>query len=160
MQTSYIFHPKYGHEIVMKVIACFVDEFLEWRQNGFSWHLNKCVDHKGWVVLEAYPEDDSSQCFTETCFSEDPLTASQLADSMMVLLTEDEVAYESSNIAEGHILYEAELSAVLGALSKAGTRVYSPYGDKVWSFKVGDTSVGKDSKRVSILGHLLTQEAA
>ena len=160
MQTSYIFHPKYGLDIINKVLTCFIDEFLDWRGNGYAWHVTKCPDHEGWVVLEAYPEDGNTDCFSETCYTEESLTASQLTDSMMVLLVENDVAYESDDDVKGYALYETEISEVLAALSKTDTRVYSPYGDKVWSFKVGDTSVGKDSKRVSLLDYLLTQEAA
>lgn len=160
MQTSYIFYPKYGYEIIMKVLSCFIDEFLRWRDNGYSWHLSKCADHEGWMVLEACPDAEHPDGFTETCFDDESLTASQLTDSMMILLTEDDVAYKSGDDIDGYTLYETEISEVLAVLSKTGTRVYSPYGDKVWSFKVGDTSAGKDSKRVSLLDYLLTQETA
>jgi hypothetical protein len=160
MQTSYIFYPKYGYEIVMKVLTCFINEFLCWHDNGFEWGLSKCQDHEGWMVLEAYPEDGNTEYFTETCFTEDSLTARQLTDSMMILLTENGTAYKSDDDIDGYALYETEITEVLAALSKTGTRIYSPYSDKVWSFKAGMPLAEQDSKRQSILDLVFPKQAA
>jgi hypothetical protein len=56
----------------------------------------------------------------------------------------------------GYSLYEVDINEVIATLSEIGTRIYSPYGAKVWSKLVGDGHC----KRESLLDLLLTQEAA
>ncbi len=159
MQSSYIFKPKYGLEITKRVLGCFVRDYLSWEENGYDFNIRK-VDskHEGWLTLEAWPEHPGGEYFSETSFVEDPITNKQLTEDMLVLLTGDGPAYEEDRDEQepGYSLYEVEISEVLAALSEVGTRVYSPFGAKIWSLRVGDGH----SKREPLLDLLLTQEAA
>ncbi len=157
MQSSFMFKPKYGIEIVNKVLKCFVEDYLDWYSNGYDWSLRKVESkHEGWLILEVWPEEASSY-FTETSFIEDPITNEQLTKDMFVLLTENGPAFKDGDDSEEiYSLYEVDLSEVIVALSQTGTRVYSPYGAKVWSIRVGDG----ESKREPLLDLFLTQEAA
>tara|TARA_B100000287_G_C20519460_1_gene736318 strand:+ start:544 stop:1002 length:459 start_codon:yes stop_codon:yes gene_type:complete len=152
-----MFKPKYGIEIVNKVLKCFVEDYLDWYSNGYDWSLRKVESkHEGWLILEVWPEEASSY-FTETSFIEDPITNEQLTKDMFVLLTENGPAFKDGDDSEEiYSLYEVDLSEVIVALSQTGTRVYSPYGAKVWSIRVGDG----ESKREPLLDLFLTQEAA
>ena len=157
MQSSFMFKPKYGIEIVNKVLKCFVEDYLDWYSNGYDWSLRKVESkHEGWLILEVWPEEASSY-FTETSFIEDPITNEQLTKDMFVLLTENGPAFKDGDDSEEiYSLYEVDLSEVIVALSQTGTRVFSPYGAKVWSIRVGDG----ESKREPLLDLFLTQEAA
>ena len=163
MQSTYMFKPKYGAPIVNKVLKCFVEDYLDWYSNGYDWHIRK-VDskHEGWWILEVWPEESSSY-FTETSFIEDPITNEQLTADMFVLLTEDDgpaFMMDENSPEDGYSLYEVDINEVIATLSEVGTRIYSPYGAKVWSLKVGAKSGEKACKRESLLDLLLTQEAA
>ena len=160
MQTSFIFKPKYGIEIIRKVLACFIDDYLHWRDNGYDWSLRKVdSEHEGWLILEAYPEEHSDY-FTEVSYEEDPITPERLTENMMVLLTEKDgpaSMQEFSDGRSGYSLYEVEIHEVIAALSEVGTRVYSPYGgEKIFSIRVGDG----EARRESLLDMLLSKEAA
>ena len=160
MQTSFMFKPKYGIEIIRKVLGCFIDDYLRWPENGYDWNLRKVdSEHEGWLTLEAYPEEHS-EYYTELSFEEDPITPEQLTENMMVLLTEKGgPAYmqEFEDGSNGYSLYEVEIHEVIAALSEVGTRVYSPYGgEKIFSIRVGDGDV----KREPLLDMLLSRQAA
>jgi hypothetical protein len=160
MQTSFIFKPKYGIEIIRKVLGCFINDYLCWHDNGYSWDIRKVdSEHEGWLTLEAYPEEHSDY-FTETSFEEDPITPERLTEDMMVLLTEKDgpaSMQEFSDGKSGYSLYEVEIHEVVAALSEVGTRVYSPYGgEKIFSIRVGDGEV----RRESLLDMLLSKETA
>jgi len=155
-----MFKPKYGIEIIRKVLGCFIDDYLRWPENGYDWNLRKVdSEHEGWLTLEAYPEEHS-EYYTELSFEEDPITPEQLTENMMVLLTEKGgPAYmqEFEDGSNGYSLYEVEIHEVIAALSEVGTRVYSPYGgEKIFSIRVGDGDV----KREPLLDMLLSREAA
>ena len=136
MQSSYMFKPKYGIEIIRKVLGCFVNEYLDWHHNGYDWSLRK-VDskHEGWLILEAWPEQPGGEYFSESSFVEEPITNRQLTEDMLVLLTEDGPAFliDEATPEYGYSLYEVDISDILIALAQTGTRVFSPYGAKVWS---------------------------
>ena len=160
MQSTYMFKPKYGIEIIKKVLGCFVDDYLNWGHNGYEWSIRK-VDskHEGWLILEAWPEHPGGEYFSETSFVDEPITNKQLTEDMFVLLTEDGPAFKEEygdDGEEGYSLYEVEIIDVIVALSQVGTRVFSPYGAKVWSIRVGS---GK-ANREPLLDLLLSKKAA
>ena len=158
MQSSFMFKPKYGIEIIRKVLKCFVEDYLDWYSNGYDWTLRKVESkHEGWLILEVWPEGDTTGYYNEMSHIEDPITNEQLTADMLVLLTENGPAFKDGDEdGESYSLYEVDLSEVLISLAQTGTRVFSPYGAKVWSIRVGDG----ESKREPLLDLLLTQEAA
>ena len=164
MQSSFMFKPKYGIEIIKKVLKRFVEDYLDWYSNGWDWTLRRVESkHEGWLILEVWPEGDTTGYYNETSYIEDPITNRQLTEDMFVLLTEDAgpaFMVDEDSPEDGYSLYEVEINEVIATLSEVGTRIYSPYGAKVWSLKVGAKSGEKACKRESLLDLLLTQEAA
>ena len=160
MQSTWMFKPKYDTPIVMKVLRRICDDYLNWETHGYDWTLKPAKSEQdGWFNLEVWPEGEYTNYFTETIFSEDPIPADQLTNDMLVLLTGDNgPAYidDSEDGEEQWALCDVELSSVICALSEAGTSIYSPYGDKVFSMRVGDGEV----KRQPLLDMLLTADAA
>ncbi len=166
MQSSWMFYPKYGEDVVKKVLGCFVNEYLNWADNGYDWYLSKCDSkQEGWMKLEVTPEEYTGEYFSETSFNEDPIPASHLVDNMLILLTEggkESPAYKpdywkDTDNKDDYTLYETELCDVIACLCKEDTRIYSPYADKVWSMKVAPYGQ-RDPKRESILDLLLSQD--
>ena len=163
MQSTYMFKPKYGIEIIKKVLKRFVEDYLDWYSNGYDWTLKRVESkHEGWLILEVWPEHPGGEYFSESSFIEEPITNKQLTEDMLVLLTEDggpAFMIDEDTPEDGYSLYEVEISDVIATLSEIGTRVFSPYGDKVWSRLVGAKG-NKACKREPLLDLLLTQEAA
>ena len=160
MQSTWMFKPKYDTPILMKVLGRVCNDYLNWEDHGYDWTLKpaKC-EQDGWFNLEVWPEGEYVNYFTETIFSDEPIPTEHLTDDMLVLLTGDNgPAYidDSEDGEEQWALCDVELSSVICALSEAGTSIYSPYGDKVFSMRVGDGEV----KRQPLLDMLLTAEAA
>ena len=162
MQSTWMFKPKYDTPILMKVLGRVCNDYLNWEDHGYDWTLKpaKC-EQDGWFNLEVWPEGEYVNYFTETIFSDEPIPTEHLTDDMLVLLTGDNgPAYIDDSFSEDGeeqwALCDVELSSVICALSEAGTSIYSPYGDKVFSMRVGDGEV----KRQPLLDMLLTAEAA
>ena len=160
MQSTWMFKPKYDTPIVMKVLRRICNHYLNWEDHGYDWTLKpaKC-EQDGWYTLEVWPEAEHAEWFTETIHTDEPIPTEHLTDDMLVLLTGDNgPAYidDSEDGEEQWALCDVELSSVICALSEAGTSIYSPYGDKVFSMRVGDGEV----KRQPLLDMLLTAEAA
>lgn len=136
MESYWFFNPKYGHEIVQKVLNCFVSYFLSWEDNGYYWSIDKMSNHNGWFRLSASP-DGNTEYYTETCFTDDPISGKQLTEDMLILLTgENGCAHENCDPEVSDdtdwTLEEVDISEVLRCLSTKGTHIYAPYGDRLW----------------------------
>jgi hypothetical protein len=160
MESHWYFYPKYGYDIIQKVVSCFVNEYLSWEDNGYYWNLSKMPNHNGWFRLSASP-DGNTDYFTETCFDDEPISGKQLTEDMLILLTgENGCAQEncdpdvSDNV--DWTLEETCLDEVLMCLSAEGTHVYAPCGNKLWMCSV-DTG---NSKMADMFDFILTQKVA
>tara|TARA_B100000941_G_scaffold16099_1_gene9797 strand:+ start:493 stop:984 length:492 start_codon:yes stop_codon:yes gene_type:complete len=163
MQSTWMFKPKYSVEVVQKVLKRICDYYLNWEDHGYEWTLRKAnCKQEGWLSLEVWPHENT-QYFTETIFNEEPLTAQELTEDMLILLTDGpNAAAYCEPTADGEtdwLLLDVELSDILASLSQIDTSIYSPYGDKVYCLPVTSLA-GKEPKRPALLDLLLTAEAA
>ena len=164
MQSTWMFKPKYGVEVVQKVLNRVCNYYLNWEDHGYEWTLRKAnCKAEGWLSLEVWPLENT-QYFTETVFSEEPLSAQELTEDMLILLTNghNPAAY-CEPTADGEtdwLLLDVELSDVLASLSQLDTSIYSPYGDKVFCMPVTRLAERKSPKRPALLDLLLTAEVA
>ena len=163
MQSTWMFKPKYSTEVVQKVLKRICDYYLNWEDHGYEWTLRKTnCKAEGWLSLEVWPLENT-QYFTETVFNEEPLSAQELTEHMLILLTDGPLAaaYREPT-ADGEtdwLLLDVELSDILVSLSQLGTNIYSPYGDKVFCLPVSADKT-KTPERPALLDLLLTAEAA
>ena len=160
MESHWFFNPKYGQDIVQKVVGCFVNEYLSWEHNGYVWDINKLPNHDGWFRLYAHP-DGRADYYTETCFDDAPISGKQLTEDMLILLTgENGCAQENCDPEVSDktdwSLEEVDLSEVLRCLSTKGTHIYAPCGGKLWMRSV-DT--GKH-EMADMLDFILTRKVA
>ena len=159
MQSDWFFYPKYGPDIVRKVVSCFVNEYLSWEHNGYYWSMDKMPNHDGWFRLSASP-DGNTDNYTETCFDDDALTGKQLTDDMLILLTGENGCASEHNSEDPDnndwTLEEVAIDEVLSCLSTKGTHIYAPCGDKLWMRSV-DT--GKH-EMTDMLDFILTRKVA
>ena len=162
MLTSYIFKPKYGVEIAAKIITRFCNEFLCYQDEGFYVHWrNNTLLHEnklpeGYVEFWVETENGNMDAFTETCFSDEPLTAHDLTDSFFALLDDDfwEDDIEGNKL---YSFYECELSEVVSAVSAENSRVVSFDGGRnAWVYEKHTTTGGR-YHRIDMLEHILTQ---
>ena len=162
MHSSWIFKPKYGADIYKKVLRQFVNEFLSWFENGIDWHTTVLKD--GWVEMQASCDGGGSlEYYAETCFSDTPLTGTDLTEHMMILLVEagvvnkyDVESLDDGNPSQEYSLEDVDICQVIAALSEQDTNVYSPWGSKCWVYPVGPGP----AKTVDMLDVLLTLQAA
>ena len=159
MQSSWFFYPKYGTDIVEKVVGCFVNDYLSWGHNGYYWSITTMPERPGWFRLSASP-DGNTDYYTETCFIDDAITGKDLTDNMLVLLTgQDGCAQEYSPDDPDNndwTLEEVCVDEVLMCLSAEGTHIYAPCGEKLWMRSV-DT--GKH-EMMDMLDFILTRKVA
>ena len=138
MQSHWFFYPKYGTDIVEKVVGCFVNDYLSWGHNGYYWSITSIPNRPGWLHLSVSP-DGNTDYYTETCFIEDAISGLDLTDNMLILLTgEDGCAqlYDPDIPGNGWCLEGVSVDEVLMCLSAEGTHVYAPYGEKLWMLSV------------------------
>ena len=158
MQSDWFFYPKYGTDIVDKVVSCFVNEHLSWEHNGYYWRIESVSNHNGWFHLYVHP-DGNSDYYTETCFTEDAISGKDLTENMLILLTGENGCaqlYDPDIPGNGWCLEEASVDEVLKCLSAEGTHIYAPCGDKLWMRSV-DT--GKH-EMTDMLDFILTHKVA
>jgi len=160
MQSDWFFYPKYGPDIIQKVVSCFVNEYLSWYDNGYYWSMDKMPNHAGWFRLSASP-DGNTDFYTETCFDDGPISGKQLTEDMLILLTgENGCAHENCDPEVSDktdwSLEEVDLSEVLRCLSTKGTHIYAPCGDRLWMRSV-DT--GKH-EMTDMMDFILTRKVA
>ena len=127
--------PKYGPEIVHKVLRCFCDDYLRWYEYGIEWSVTPLKSKEGWYELSANPSYDgaSLEGWSETAYSDEPLTSKELTEDMMILLVEAEVAYQQE---DGYILEDVELTNVIAALSDEDSHVFSPWNNRCFVYNV------------------------
>ena len=144
--SHFMFKPKYGIEIVDKVLSCFCNDHLRWYDYGVDWSITPMKDREGWYELCASPnyEGASLEGFTETCFSDEPLTGRELTENMMILLVEDGIAWninmDHPENAPEYSLEDVELTNVIAALSDEDSHVFSPWDNRcfVYNVKTGE----------------------
>ena len=160
MQADWFFYPKYGPDIVQKVVGCFLDEYLSWNHNGYDWGIDKLAGRDGWYRLYAHP-DGNTDYYTETCFMDEPISGKQLTEDMLILLTgENGCAQENCDPEVSDKTYwtleEVCVDEVLSCLSAKGTHIYAPCGDKLWM-----RSVDADKhEMIDMLDFILTRKVA
>ena len=160
MQSDWFFYPKYGADIIQKVVSCFVNEYLSWYDNGYYWSMDKMPNHAGWFRLSASP-DGNTDFYTETCFDDEPISGKQLTEDMLILLTgENGCAHENCDPEVSDktdwSLEEVAIDEVLSCLSTKGTHIYAPCGDRLWMRSV-DT--GKH-EMTDMMDFILTRKVA
>ena len=158
MQSDWFFYPKYGLDIVQKVVSCFVNEYLSWNHNGYYWNIDKLPNRDGWFRLSVHP-DGNTDYYTETCFTEDAISGKDLTENMLILLTGENGCaqlYDPDIPGNGWCLEEASVDEVLTCLSAEGTHIYAPCGEKLWMRSV-DT--GKH-EMMDMLDFILTRKVA
>tara|TARA_A100001515_G_C4422487_1_gene160879 strand:- start:24 stop:515 length:492 start_codon:yes stop_codon:yes gene_type:complete len=163
MQSTWMFKPKYSVEVVQKVLKRICNYHLNWEDHGYEWTLRKAkCEQEGWLSLEVWPHENT-QYFSETIFNEDPLTAQELTEDMLILLTDgpNAAAYKEDgpDSDTDWMLLDVELSDILASLSQLDTNIYSPYGDKVYCLPVTSLA-GREPKRPALLDLLLTAAPA
>ncbi len=135
----YMFKPKYGPEIINKVLECFCDHWLNWWDCGAEWSIAKLKGKEGWYELYANPDYESSiSGFSETVFTDAEIPTEQLTDSMMVLLVEAGVAfkYEDADPDAGYVLEDVELTNVIAALADEDSHVFSAWDNRCYTMNV------------------------
>ena len=159
MQSDWFFYPKYGPDIIQKVVSCFVNEYLSWYDNGYYWSMDKMPNHAGWFRLSASP-DGNTDYYTETCFTEDAISGKDLTDNMLILLTGENGCanqYDPDDSDNNDwTLEEVCIDEVLMCLSAEGTHIYAPCGEKLWMRSV-DT--GKH-EMMDMMDFILTRKVA
>ena len=149
MQSSWFFYPKYGADIVEKVLTCFVDDYLSWQP----------PNRPGWMHLAASP-DGNCDYYTETCFLDTAITGKELTDNMLILLTgQGGCAQEYSPDDPDNndwTLEEVCVDEVLMCLSAEGTHIYAPCGEKLWMRSV-DTG---RHEMMDMIDFILTRKVA
>ena len=158
MQSDWFFYPKYGTDIVDKVVSCFVNEHLSWEHNGYYWRIESVSNHNGWFHLYVHP-DGNSDYYTETCFTEDAISGKDLTENMLILLTGENGCaqlYDPDIPGNGWCLEEASVDEVLKCLSAEGTHIYAPCGEKLWMRSV-DTN---KHEMMDMMDFILTRKVA
>ena len=160
MHSSWMFKPRFGEAIIKKVLTRICNDYLHWWEHGYEWSLGSCASsgHPDWLKLEVFPSGDTNQYFTETVYSEEPLSASELTEDMLILLTSGKqaCAHEHDPGDGQWYLEDVELCSILCSLAAEDSNVYSPYADKVFCMRAGTG----ETSRPSLLNLLLTAEAA
>jgi len=158
VQSDWFFYPKYGTDIVDKVVSCFVNEHLSWEHNGYYWRIESVSNHNGWFHLYVHP-DGNSDYYTETCFTEDAISGKDLTENMLILLTGENGCaqlYDPDIPGNGWCLEEASVDEVLKCLSAEGTHIYAPCGEKLWMRSV-DTN---KHEMMDMMDFILTRKVA
>ena len=159
MQSSWMFKPKYGIDIVNKVINCFAESYLDWNHNGVDWRLTP-TSKKDWYCMDVWIDSGHCEYYSETSFSDEPISGTDLTDGLLVLLVEAGVAnnYPEDEDPNNWYLEDVDITEVLAALCEDGTSVFAPAGAKCYIYPVGNSK--KTPRHVDLLDALFTLEAA
>ena len=164
--ASYIFKPKHGPELAMKVINRFCDDFLHYDHEGFylHWRTSKSIKASGMGTRRPLPEGfveftietdaGNLEAWSETCYSERELEAGDLTESFYALLPEDFWYTDEEGKAEYHF-YERELAEVVAGLSDDDSRIVS-FGAGRQAWVRGTASEKKQFETVDLLDYTLT----
>jgi len=163
--ASYVFKPRHGPELAMKVIERFCDDFLHYQHEGFYLHWRSSESAKadgsikyrsipdGYVEFTIETESGNMEAWTEACYEDRELEASDMTDSFFALLSKD-FWYEHDGKPEYHF-YERELCELVSDLSDDDSRVVSfGSGRKAWVR--GTASENKGFEIIDLLDHALT----
>lgn len=152
---NFVFKPK-NFEISKKVIEGFTDSWLNWDDHGI--YINYSTDDddripEGYVSLEICQDDGNLQYYTESCYSDEPITGYDLTNHMMVVLDQegffdaswvndnydkDEAAADERIVGFGtdnpkyYSFEDRELSEVISCLQENNTRSLSFWGTSVY----------------------------
>ena len=163
--ASYIFKPKHGPELAMKVVNRFCDDFLHYDHEGFylHWRTSKSIKASGMGTRRPLPEgfieftietdNGNLEAWSETCYSERELEAEDLTGSFFAILSED-FWYEHDGKPEYHF-YERELCELVSALSEDDSRIVS-FGTTRQAWVRGTASEKKRFETVDLLDYALT----
>lgn len=132
--ASYIFKPKHGPELAMRIIERFCNDFLNYEDEGFYLHWRSAENahpsslrrrplSDGYVEFIIETENGNLEAWTECCYSERELEASDLTESFFAMLPSD-FWYRIDGKPE-YNFYERELADIVGALSDDDSRVVS-----------------------------------
>lgn len=141
--ASYVFKPKHGPELAIKVIEAFCDDFLHYQHEGFylHWRSSESAKADGTIKYRPLPdgfleftietESGNMEAWTEACYDDRELEASDLTDSFFALLSKD-FWHEADGKPEYHF-YERELCELVSDLSDDDSRIVSfGSGRKAW----------------------------
>tara|TARA_R100001163_G_scaffold59760_1_gene48668 strand:- start:4198 stop:4668 length:471 start_codon:yes stop_codon:yes gene_type:complete len=126
----FIFKPQHP-QIAEKIIENFTSKWLSWDEcSAYSRMISKdCPDGYYRVEIEV---EGIAQEYTEACWQNAPLTASDLADDMFIVLHEQGF-FECDEEGEPIFSFEdRELCEVITALAENSSRIISPWMDNVW----------------------------
>ncbi len=159
MHASWMFKPKHGIDIVEKVVGCFANKHLDWPHNGVDWCFKE-ASREGWYVLDVYLDSGNCEYYSETSFSDEPISGTDLTDGLLVLLVEAGVAYNYPDDENPNNWYleEVDITTVLAALAAPETSVFAPVGTKCYIHPSTDSK--KTPYHVDMLEALFTLEAA
>ena len=159
MQSSWMFKPKYGIDIVSKVVDCFATSYLDWSHNGVDWGFKE-TNKEGWHCMDVWIDSGNCEYYTETSFTERPVSNLELTESMFVLLVEAGVAFRDPDEEDdsNYYLHDVDITEVLAALCEDGTSVFAPVGAKCYIYPAGDSK--RPPRHVDMLDALFTLEAA
>tara|TARA_Y100000034_G_scaffold112505_1_gene146558 strand:+ start:448 stop:924 length:477 start_codon:yes stop_codon:yes gene_type:complete len=158
VQSDWFFYPKYGTDIVDKVVSCFVNGHLSWEHNGYYWRIENVSNHNGWFHLYVHP-DGNTDYYTETCFTEDAISGKDLTENMLILLTGENGCaqlYDPDIPGNGWCLEDVSVDEVLRCLSAEGTHIYAPCGERLWMRSV-DTN---KPEMMDMMDFILTRKVA
>jgi len=163
---SYIFKPKHGADLAIKVIQRFCNDFLHYEHEGIyiHWRTKAKVEANGTGKWRPLPDGFIEMCiegddfnlnaWTETCYEERRLDASDLTDSFFALLPQDFWYADDAGKAEYHF-YERELCEIISALATDDSRVVTFGGGR--SMWVKDKSMENSGyKTIDLLDYALT----
>ena len=160
--VSYVFKPKDGFEVAKKVLERFCNDFLHYEHEGFYFHWRtpegSAKSHRpvpeGHIEFLIETESGNMEVWTETCFEDRFLDASDLTESFFAVLP-PHFWYTQDDKPEYHF-YERELSEVVAALSAVDSRVVSFGGGRTaWAMDIN--SEGKSrTQTVDLLDYVLT----
>ena len=127
-----MFKPKHGIDIVEKVVDCFARNYLDWHRNGVAWCFRE-TSRQGWHVLDVYLDSGDCLYYSETSYSDEPISGTDLTDGLLVLLVEAGIAYNYPDEDPNNwYLEEVDITTVLAALAASGTSVFAPVGSKCY----------------------------
>ena len=159
--TSYIFKPKHGSEVSKKIIEAFCSDYLGFGMDGLYlwWRENPRPElhptPEGYVEFHIDAEG-TFEHFTETSYSDEELTASQLAEDLYVMLGDDFWYDDTESGGKLYTFEDRELSEIVAALSAPGSRAVSfDCGREAFVCDVSDAG-RKQFKRVDMLDYALT----
>jgi hypothetical protein len=164
--ASYIFKPRHGPELAMKVIERFCDDFLHYQHEGFYLHWRSSEGAKadgtikyrplpdGFLEFTVETEGGNMEAWTECCYDERELEASDLTDSFFALLSEDFWYTTDDGVTEYHF-YERDLSELVSDLSDDDSRIVSfGTGRKAWVR--GSKAEEKTYQTIDLLDYAMT----